>query len=168
MSDIRFFKNSFFPSTVTEWSNVDKSIRSSKSFDLFKKNILQFIQPTLNRTFNCHNPTGIKLIARLGLGLSHLRDHRFKQNFLDRVNSVCCYGKDIETTVHFFLHRPIFSDERSIFLNNIWRIDENVLTESDFRISETLLFGISFFNDEIIMFSQLKDLMSFLPTFDLF
>ena len=168
MSDIRFFKNSFFPSTVTEWSNVYKSIRSSKSFDLFKKNILQFIQPTLNRTFNCHNPFGIKLIARLGLGLSHLRDHRFKQNFLDRVNSVCCCGKDIETTVHFFLHCPIFSDERSIFLNNIWRIDENVLTESDFRISETLLFGISFFNDEIIMFSQLKDLMSFLPTFDLF
>ena len=40
-----------------------------------------------------------------------------------------------------------FSDEISISLKNNRNIDENVLSESDFRISETLLFGISFFNE---------------------
>ena len=142
-----FFKNSFFPSTVIEWNNLDKSIRSSESFVLFKKSILQFIRPTQNRTFNCHNPTGIKLITRLRLGLSHLRDHKFKHNFLDCLNPICCCGKDIETTLHYLLHCPIFSDERLIFFNNIRSIDENVLSGSDPKISDTLLFGISSFND---------------------
>ena len=142
-----FFKNSFFLSTVIEWNNLDKSIRSSESLALFKKSILQFIRPTPNRTFNCHNPIGIKLITRLRLGLSHLRDHTFKHNFLDCLNPICCCGQDIETTVHYLLHCPIFSDERSIFFNNFRSIDENVLSGSDSRISETLLFGISSFND---------------------
>ena len=59
------FKNSLFPSSVIDWNNLDKSIRSSESLTLFKKSILQFIRPTLNRTFNCHSPVGIKLIRRL-------------------------------------------------------------------------------------------------------
>ena len=41
-----FFKNSFFPSTVIEWNNLDKGIRSSESFALFKNSILQFTRPT--------------------------------------------------------------------------------------------------------------------------
>ena len=44
------------------------------------------------------------------------------------------------------LHWPVFSDERSIFLNNIRNIDSNSLSENDSLISETLLFGISSFN----------------------
>ena len=130
---------------MSKWNNLYKSIRSSESFALFKKSILQFTRPTPDRTFNCHNSNGIKLITRLRLGLSHLRDHKFKHNFLDCLNPICCCGKDIETTVHYLLHCPIFSDERSIFLNNIRSIDENVLSGGDSRISETLLFGISFF-----------------------
>ena len=130
-----------------EWNNLDKSIRSSESLALFKKNILQFIRPAPNRTFNCHNPIGIKLITRLRLGLSHLRDHKFKHNFLVCLNPICCCGQVIETSVHYLLHCPIFSDERSIFFSNIRRIDENVLSNSDPKISNTLLFGISSFND---------------------
>ena len=41
-----FFKNSFFPSTVIEWNNLDKGIRSSESFAIFKNSILQFTRPT--------------------------------------------------------------------------------------------------------------------------
>ena len=142
-----FFKNSFFRSTVIKWNNLDKNISSSESFALFKKIVLQFIQPTANRTFNYHNPIWIKLITRLRLGLSHLGDHKFKYNFLDCLNLVCCCGKDIETTVHYLLHCPVFSDERLIFFSNIRSIYENVLSGSDSRIFETLLFGISSFNN---------------------
>ena len=120
-------------------------MRSSESLALFKKSILQFTRPTPNRTFNCHNPIGIKLITRLRLGLSHLRDHTFKHNFLECLNPICCCGKDIERTVHYLLHCPIFSYERSIFFINIRNIDENVLSGSDPRISEMLLFCISSF-----------------------
>ena len=142
-----FFKNLFFLSTVIDWNNLGKIIRSSESFALFKKRILQFIRPTPNNTFNCCNPIGIKLITKLRLGLSHLRDHKYKHNSLDCLNPICCCGKNIETTVHYLLHCLIFSDERSVFLNNIWNINENVLNGSESRISDSILFCISSFND---------------------
>ena len=142
-----FFKKTFFPFTVIEWDNLDKSITSCKSFALFKKSILQFIQPSPYRTFNCHNLILIKLIARLRLSLSHLQGYKFKHNYLDGLNPICCCGNDIETTVHYLLHCPIFTEEKSIFPNNIRSTDEHILSESDCRISETLLFGISSFND---------------------
>ena len=129
-------------------------MRSSESFALFKKSILQFIRPTPNRTFSCHNPVGTKLITRLRLGLSHLREHKFKHNFPDCLNPICCCGKDIETTVHYLLHCPIFSDERSIFLNSIQSIDEIVLSGSDSRISETLLFNISSFKGTVMQIEK--------------
>ena len=56
-------------------------------------------------------------------------------------------AKTLKTTFHYLLHCPIFSDDRSNFLSNIRSIDENTLSGSDSRISETLLFGIYFFND---------------------
>ena len=31
-----FFRNSYFPSIVIEWNNLEKSIRNSKSFSFFK------------------------------------------------------------------------------------------------------------------------------------
>ena len=57
-----FFKNSFFSSTISEWNKLDLSLRNSESFLTFKKNILQFIRPTCNTVYDCHNPKGIKLI----------------------------------------------------------------------------------------------------------
>ena len=75
--------NIFFPSTVTEWNNLDLKIRNSKTFSAFKKSILKFIRSFSNSIFNCHSPKGIKLITRLRLGLSHLYEHKFRHNFQD-------------------------------------------------------------------------------------
>ena len=38
-----FFKNSFFPSAVIEWNNLDPNLRNSKSISAFKEKILDFI-----------------------------------------------------------------------------------------------------------------------------
>ena len=142
-----FFRNSYFPSIVTEWNNLDKSIRNSESFSIFKKNILKFIRPSPNSIFNCHNPKGVKLLRRLRLDLSHLRDHKFKHSFQDSLNPICNCGTDVETTTHYLLHCPLFSDERLILINGIRNIDSNILNLIDSRFSEVLLFGNSSFNN---------------------
>ena len=74
-----FFKNTFFPSTIIEWNKLDWKIKNSENIETFKKILLSFIRPSPNSTFNCHNPKGIKLQSRLTLGLSHFREHKFKQ-----------------------------------------------------------------------------------------
>ena len=71
-----YFRKSFFPSTVIEWNKLDNNIRNSESVSAFKKQILKFIRPSPNSTFNVHNPHGIKLLTRLRVGLSHLHEHK--------------------------------------------------------------------------------------------
>ena len=142
-----FFINSFFPSTVIEWNNLDLKIRNSKTFSAFKKSILKFIRPSSNSIFNCHSPKGIKLITRLRLGLSHLREHKFRHNFQDTLNPICSCGDDIETTIHYLLHCPNYLDERRTLLDNLQSIGENIHDKNDSQISELLLFGVSSNND---------------------
>ena len=108
-----YFRNSFFPSTVIEWNKLDNNIRNSESVSAFKKQILKFIRSSPNSTFNVHNPHGIKLLTRLRVGLSHLREHKFRRNFQDSLDPFCNWGRHIETTIHFFLHKLLKSKKNS-------------------------------------------------------
>ena len=101
-----FFKNSFFPSAIIEWNNLNPNLRDSKSVSVFKEKILSFIRPSPNSFFDCHNPKGIKHITRLRLGLSHLRNHKFKHSFQHVINVLCNCGPDIESATHFKRHSP--------------------------------------------------------------
>ena len=76
-----FFSNSFFLSTVIAWNNLDLKIKNSEAFSTFKKIILKFIRPSSNSIFNSHSPNRIKLITRLRVGLSHLREHKIRNDF---------------------------------------------------------------------------------------
>ena len=96
-----FFQNSFLPAAIKEWTRLDIHIRKSDSISIFKKRILNFIRALPNKVLNSNNPQGLKLLTRLRLGLSHLRYHKFKHNFLDTINPLCSCGSDIETTLHF-------------------------------------------------------------------
>ena len=55
---------------------------NSKSLSNFLKSILKFRRPSPN-SYHCFNNKGINHVTRLRLGLSHLRDHKFKHGFLD-------------------------------------------------------------------------------------
>ena len=136
-----FFKNSLFSSVIIEWNNLDISIRNSKRLSPFKKSILQFIRPSPGSTYNCFNKKGIKHITRLRLGLSHLCDHKFKHGFLDSLNPICSCGLNVETTYHYLLHCPNFTNERSILLNIVSTINESSLTSCDASIVKLLLNG---------------------------
>ena len=48
-----FFKNTLFPSTITEWNKLDPAIQNSTSFNSFKESILKFIRPASNSIFQC-------------------------------------------------------------------------------------------------------------------
>ena len=138
-----FFQNSFFPSAVIEWNKLDLNIRNSESLNIFNKTLLNLIRSSRRNVFNCHNPKGVKLLTRSRLGLSHLREHKFKLSFRDSLNSICSCGNDIETSAHFLLRCPNFSIERSTFLNIIGSIDRNILARGDPQVTETLLYGDS-------------------------
>ena len=78
-----FFRNSFFPSAITEWNKLDRDIRNSHSLNVFKLPLLKFVRPVANSVFEINNPYGLKLLTTLRSGLSYLRCHKFRHDFQD-------------------------------------------------------------------------------------
>ena len=141
---ITFSKILFFPSALIKWSKLDCSLRKSKGISAFKEKIFNFIRPSPNFVFDCHNPKRIKLITRLIFGLSHLKEHKFKYSFQETINPLCNCGKDNESSTHFFLYCPVFINERCTLLGTIGSLDSNLLDCTDYDLTQMLLFGNKF------------------------
>ena len=122
MWSTNFLENLFFPSTIVEWNELDSNIRSSKSRNIFKLEILKFIRPTANNIFDCHNTIGVKLLTRL-------------LDFQNTLNSLCSCRKDSETSFCFLLLCPKFSDEGLTLLSKNRNIIPNILENTNFQIT---------------------------------
>ena len=143
---IIFFSKFFSSAVVIEWNKLDQNTRNSENLNIFKKKLLQFIRPSANSVFRCHNLKGVKLLTILRLFLSHLREHKFKHDFLDSLNPICSCDKDIEMSTHFLLHCSNYSNERLTFLYIIRNNDGNI-KKYDLKVTETLLYGDSSLDD---------------------
>ena len=122
------------------------SIRSSTSLSTFKISLLNLVRPLPNSNTYINNPLGLKLLTRLRLGLSHLREHKFKHNFLDSLNPLCTCGLEVESTAHFFLRCHHFSVLRLALFDKIRLIDNQILNQSDEFITRVILFGDKKYN----------------------
>ena len=114
-----------------------------------KRNILKFIRLTANNIFGCHNLEGIRYLTWLQLGISHLYEHKFKNNFQNTLNLLCTCGCDVENTCHFLLHCPNLLTEITTLLKKIINIDSNILNKADAIITKTFLFGNSKYSNKI-------------------
>ena len=120
-----------------DWRKIFENQKVSISL----KNILKFIPPSQNRVYNWHDPKGIKLLTRLTVGLSHLREHKFKHSFQDTLNLICNCGEDIETASHYLLHCRDYLHERKNLLNTVSCIVPNISDFDNDQLIEILLYG---------------------------
>ena len=111
---LEYFANSFFLYAIKEWNKLSLEIRNSESYSIFKKSLLKFIRTIPNSVFNVADIYGIKLLTRLRVGLSHLREHKCRHDFQDTINPICSCSREIESTSHFFLRCQISSPQESI------------------------------------------------------
>ena len=86
---------SFFPWTITEWNKIDMKVQNSP-YSVFRNYLLKEIRPQPSPLCNIHNPSGIKLLTRLRLGLSDLNEHKFNHNFDDCINLFCTCNLELE------------------------------------------------------------------------
>ena len=120
--------------------------------------MLNLIRPKCNETYGIHNPTGLELLTRLRLGLSHLNDHKSNHNFKDCINPLCSCSLSVENNVHFFLLCHHFSLQRQILMNYIKSIDKDIINATDCDLVNILLFGSSKYqhhiNSKLLSFSN--------------
>ena len=143
-----YFKNSFFPWVIGEWSKLNPEIRRSGNYNIFRKSILNFIRPSASKVFDINHTIGIKLIIRLRLGFSHLLEHKFKYNLQDTLNTVCSWSLEVETTSHYFLHCHFFDALRATLMNDLSNIESDLLTLRDENLTNILLYRNQIYDDK--------------------
>ena len=77
----------------------------------FKLHLQAFYRPKPKRIFGVHDPSGLKYLFQLRLGLSPLRSHKKRHNFLDTPSDACLCKTGKETTEHFLLC-PFYTSKR--------------------------------------------------------
>ena len=151
-----FYQNSFFPSCIKEWNKLSPEIRAIKSLNSFRNILLKTIKPIPNSVFDACDPHGLKLLTRLRVGLSHLREHKFKHGFNDTIDPFCPCNMEIESVSHFFLRCDFFTDLRTDLMNDLFDVDQNIQYYNENLLTEILLFGKDVFSHQTN--SQILDL----------
>ena len=145
------FKNSFIPHCISLWNNLDEETRGSASLSIFKTRLISFVRPAKKRIFGIHNPAGLHLLTQLRVGLSNLREHRFRHNFRDTTDPMCLSNDGVEDTAHFLLLCHEYTTHRTVFLDRVNRIsascgvDINSLCEDE--LLNVILYGSENFPD---------------------
>ena len=140
------YENSFFPYTIKSWKNLDEEEKSKPSVESFKKYLNNFIRPLGHPLFGISDKIGIKLLTKIRVSFSDLRDHRFDHNF-NCISPICSCGLDDETSVHFFLRCPLYSTQRTTLLSKISDIvHADVSVFPDEHLYHILVYGSNVYN----------------------
>ena len=122
------FRNSYFPFCLREWNKLDCHIRELPSISSFKNALFRFFRPNSRPVYRANDYYGVVLLTRLRVGFSHLKEHKFRHNFLDTTDPFCsCRTNEIEDTSHYLLHCPNYSNERATPFNDLSNPDISII-----------------------------------------
>ena len=125
---------------------------------------MAFIQPVQRSIYSVFNPQGLKFLTWLRLGLSHLKEHRFRHNFKDCINPLYSCSLEVKNPLHFFLHCQHYLTFCMGLTNNVNQFDENFSYLSDVNKASLLLYGDSRFGDNRNNFILLASITYILET----
>ena len=143
-----FFQNSFLPFAITESNKLDSDIKNTDSHAMFRKKLLAFIRPLGNDTYGIYDPLGIRLLNRLRLGFSHLREHKFRHNFADTLNPLCSCSLETEDTEHYLLRCQNNLSFRTTLMNGLNNINTAIASLNSSDLLRVIFYGDESFNKE--------------------
>ena len=109
------FANSFILKTTREWNALEPSFRQETSLNSFKCKTKNIYRVSSNHIFAKLTGRASVHHTRLRLGLSPLKKHLSSYGIID--NSICEYcGIEEECSIHYLMHCPNFSIERTTML----------------------------------------------------
>ena len=88
-----------------------------------------------------YDSLGEKLLTRLRLKFSHLKEHKFRHGFADTINPMCACGADVETTEHFLFHCHFYSSQRLELFDNLEKANPDFKNLSDKDQVSFMLYG---------------------------
>ena len=80
-------------------------------------------------------------LTRLRVGLSHLREHKFRHNFRNSLNPICNCSNSTESTNHYLLYCSNFKNERQTLLQNVRNVNPSLLSMNEDALTHLSLYG---------------------------
>ena len=131
MQKLFFSKNYFFPVVITEWNNVDTSIRNSSSCHIFKNLTLKFIRPEPYIISSTQNFEGLRLLDWFeSFSRSQI------QTQFSRLLKYYLWLWSGDRNIKSFL-----SSLSRLFFEKINLIGSNILQQNDLSTTKNLIFG---------------------------
>ena len=158
-----YFKYSYSPNSLSEWSQLVPEIQNLKSIAVFKNKLLPFIRPSKRSIFNVNNPEDVKYLTRLRLCFSHLNEHKFRHGFLDTLSPLSNCSLEVEDNEHFFLRCLSLENARRSPFIHISSINSSFKHLSSHLKVELLLFGdpkLSAIDNNLILKASIKCIMT--------
>ena len=92
--------------------------------------------------FDIHDPTSLRYLFQLRLGLSPLRSHKDHYGFLDTPSKTCLCKLGTEDTRHFLLLCPFYNNSRAVMMSSVNEIllKNNLNYPANFPVNELNLF----------------------------
>ena len=125
----------------TEWNKLSLEIRNSEWYSKFKKSLLKYVTTIPISVFCFADIYGIKLLTRLRVGLSHLREHKFSHNFQDTINPLCSCSIEIESNSHILLRCQNFITPRTNLMHELRKIHSNIFNLDELSLTKFLLYS---------------------------
>ena len=131
------YAGSFFPNAITLWNNFISSFPNFPTFLELKNHLISLFRPKSNSIFGIHDPISLRYLFQLRVGLSKLRHHKKRHNFLDTPSDTCLCKTGVEDTDHYFIHCPFYNTHRVDLKSKVSTIISR--NELDLNISSSLL-----------------------------
>ena len=140
LAPIVSYAGSFFPNSIVLWNSFISSFQNFPTFLELKKHLLSLFRPKSNSIFGIHDPISLRHIFQLRVGLSKLRYHKKRHNFLDTPSDICICNNGVEDSDHYFIHCPFYDTHRA----NLRAKVSSILSRNDLILnisSNLLLYG---------------------------
>ena len=135
----------YFQNCLSEWNQLDKAIKSSPTISVFKRELVRLVRPTKKSFFGIHDIEGVRLLTRLRVSFSDLREHKFRHKF-QCSSPMCICQTGSENNEHFFLHGPRHGNHRRDLLYRISSaVDIDLRSLSSTALCHLLLYADSRF-----------------------
>ena len=127
---------SFFPDATAGWNKIISDFEDRPTYCKLKSHLISLYRPKAKSIFDTYNPSLLRHLFQLRLGLSQLRYHKKRHGFKDTVTDRCICKLGIEDSHHFFLVCPFYATHREVLTSEIEKIlNEKEINEFNFSVN---------------------------------
>ena len=119
MSRTSRYSHSFFPDAIKSWNGIISQFENFPTFQHLKSHVTSLICLIASSCFDLFDPPNIRYIFQLRIGLSKLRSHKKRHNFVDTPTDMCLCKQGKEDTSHFLLLCPFYSTHRDVLARSV-------------------------------------------------